>query len=113
MSSGCPTFEYPGFGADAVGYHEGWALQRQLHARRVGQSPLATSNDDRRPNSCWSSTGPADPLSSQELSGDIEQNISAIEPELTCEGITRSLGMVVEKCLFLSSIRGSGSARWV
>jgi len=35
VSSGRPTFEYPGFGADAVGYHEGWALQRQLHARRV------------------------------------------------------------------------------
>jgi lipoyl(octanoyl) transferase len=29
------AFRYPGFGPDAVDYHDGWALQRTLHAQRV------------------------------------------------------------------------------
>ena len=29
------TFEYPGFGDDAVEYHAAWQKQRDLHARRV------------------------------------------------------------------------------
>jgi lipoyl(octanoyl) transferase len=34
-SAGRLTYQYPGFGADAVEYQAGWDLQRSLHARRV------------------------------------------------------------------------------
>jgi lipoyl(octanoyl) transferase len=34
-TGGGPAYQYPGFGADAVEYQDGWKLQRGLHARRV------------------------------------------------------------------------------
>ena len=34
-TSGGPTYEYPGFGIQAVDYQDGWQLQRSLHAQRV------------------------------------------------------------------------------
>jgi lipoyl(octanoyl) transferase len=32
------SFRYPGFGADAVDYQQGWRLQRELHQQRVDDS---------------------------------------------------------------------------
>jgi len=32
------TFRYPGFGTDAVDYHDGWEMQRRLHAERIADA---------------------------------------------------------------------------
>lgn len=32
------TFRYPGFGTEAVDYHAGWEMQRELHAERVADT---------------------------------------------------------------------------